>query len=782
MRSDCRRTRILTLMMVALALIAGGTLSQARVYGRADGGAGALPAAGAGALAAGLLPDGRLDPAARGTFDPQGMTLRTADGGAPVFQAATSAITGTWDTRFADALPSSGAILVIFVAPNGDLYVGGKFGRIAGITATSVARWDGSSWSALGTDRSTAGSPRVNAIAVDGDDVYVGGDFVSFGGVMTEDLARWDGQSWHAVGGGFGPDEPFSPGVFDLAAFQGELLIAGDFTSFSGVEAQRFVRWDGTAAIPMNSGGFRSFSMVTASHGVYINAEDWAGSRDVLIWDGATLAPLAAAPIRADQLQVFADELYLFGRLQWHSGDPPLKLAKWDGASLITVTTDLPAAAFSFAIGAQGLYVGTASTIQRWTGGAWQPSGACNSCRALGVAADGLYAADAYSELFRYDGGQAAPIELLEPAQAVIAARDGNVYVGTFPVVGTHGSDPKDHLFRWKDGAWTNIWPYAGDWFVFMSPAIAEDGSFYFFSNVGPENPKLYRYRNNALQILPTPPNSLMHSIVLSGTELLTYDDTYDHRHDVYRWNGTSWSTIPGPTNAGEYAHRLFVFQGQIYMVTQNARVWLPPAILLSRWTGSDWVSVGPEMDGWIQSVAVTADSAYFGGSFQTADGAIRNIARWDGTTLHGMGAPDGFVRTVAASGTTVYVGGAFGHIDGCTCTNLGRWNGSAWEPLGSGTNGTVSGIAVDGQHVYVQGEFSLAGGLPAMGMSVWHEQHAQEPPPPPTGSPTPTATATATQPPTPTGSPAATATATAPTQTPVAAAERALFLPLLLR
>lgn len=247
-----RRTQMATLTAV-LVLLASLALRQPQAYGRDRG---AAPPAGGPALADSLRADGTLDPAARGTFDPQGMTLRTGAGGAPIFQPATSAITGTWDTRFADALPSSGVIRVIFVAPNGDLYVGGEFGRIAGITATSIARWDGTAWSALGTDRSTGGSPTVYAVTVDGADVYVGGMFQSLGGVTTHNLARWDGQSWHAVGSGFAGEYNTSIGVGSLAMFEGELLIAGQFTSFSGVAARNLVRWDGTAATAIDTNGF----------------------------------------------------------------------------------------------------------------------------------------------------------------------------------------------------------------------------------------------------------------------------------------------------------------------------------------------------------------------------------------------------------------------------------------------------------------------------------------------------------------------------------------------
>jgi hypothetical protein len=770
MRFQGRRIQHLTLIIVFLILLATVALQQTRVHGRDRGGA--VPPVGGSALADSLRAEGTLDPAARGTFDPQGMTLRTSANGAPVFQPATRAITGTWDSRFADALPSSGVIRTVFVAPNGDLYVGGQFSRIAGITATSIARWDGSSWSALGTDRSTAGSPTVHAITLDGDDVYVGGQFQSFGGVTAQNLARWDGQAWHAIGSGFEPSEPFASGVGSLAVFQGELLIAGSFTSFNGVPAHNLVRWDGTAATAIDTNGFEYFSMATTSHGVYMTAVHVGYAHDVLVWNGTTLAPLFATPTYADGIQAFDDDLYLLRRFSSQPG--VLTIEKWDGAAWTTAASGLPEDTLSFAVGAQGIYVGTETTIQRWTGSAWQHYVDCYFCRTIAAAPDGLYMNT--DSLVRYDGVQQSSIAVLMADPAVIAARAGIAYVGTASVVGTHGSNPNDHLFQWNDGTWTNIWPYLGDWFSFSYPTIAEDGTFYIESSSGGQSAQIRRYRDSTWQVLPDQPNVFKRSMVLSGTDLLMFDGSYYGPNDVYRWDGASWSSIPGPTQDGEHAHHMFVFRGQIYMTMIELRTGQPDRVFLRRWTGSQWINVGPEMSGRFNVIAVTDDAAYFGGTFQIGNDPVQNVLRWDGTTVHSMGATDGFISAIAASGTAVYLGGAFGQIDGCACTNLGRWNGSAWEPLGSGTNGTVRHIAVDGQLVYVQGEFSLAGDLPAMGMSLWHEQPSQDPP-----TPTPTATATV-----PTTQPTATATAPTPTATlgtpTVTPVSHPVYLPLIVR
>ncbi len=79
------------------------------------------------------------------------------------------------------------------------LYVGGKFSIAGGTSANNIAKFDGSTWSALGTGVSICGgvscSPVVYSLAVfdegTGSGLYVGGSFLSAGGVSVNNIARW---------------------------------------------------------------------------------------------------------------------------------------------------------------------------------------------------------------------------------------------------------------------------------------------------------------------------------------------------------------------------------------------------------------------------------------------------------------------------------------------------------------------------------------------------------------------------------------------------------------
>jgi hypothetical protein len=85
----------------------------------------------------------------------------------------------------------------------GSVYAGGIFGTAGEVSANNVARWDGTSWSALGTGVDVPfPHSGVRALALDSSaNLYAGGDFPVAGGVAVNGLGRWNGTIWSAVAG-----------------------------------------------------------------------------------------------------------------------------------------------------------------------------------------------------------------------------------------------------------------------------------------------------------------------------------------------------------------------------------------------------------------------------------------------------------------------------------------------------------------------------------------------------------------------------------------------------
>jgi len=71
---------------------------------------------------------------------------------------------------------------------SGNLYVGGSFTTAGGRTANHIAKWDGTSWSSLGSGVSDC----VGSLALDASgNVYAGGGFTTAGGKAAPYIARY---------------------------------------------------------------------------------------------------------------------------------------------------------------------------------------------------------------------------------------------------------------------------------------------------------------------------------------------------------------------------------------------------------------------------------------------------------------------------------------------------------------------------------------------------------------------------------------------------------------
>lgn len=138
------------------------------------------------------------------------------------------------------------------------LYAAGIFHFAGGVAARNVAKWDGTNWTPLGSGTSAL----VSALAVfddgrgGGPALYAGGSFTAAGGVQVGSIAKWNGSSWSRIGSGiFGQSAVYALTVFDDGGSGRPALIAGGyFTSAGGVAARSIAKWDGMQWGPLGSG------------------------------------------------------------------------------------------------------------------------------------------------------------------------------------------------------------------------------------------------------------------------------------------------------------------------------------------------------------------------------------------------------------------------------------------------------------------------------------------------------------------------------------------------
>ncbi len=142
------------------------------------------------------------------------------------------------------------------------LYVAGSFLNAGGVSVNRIAKWDGTTWSALGIGcNGTVSSLLVHDDGLgSGPALYAGGAFTTAGGVSVNRIARWDGSTWSALQGGMTRASGLTGTVTvrSLASLRergGRVLVAGgSFELADGVRVNSIARWDGTSWSAMQGG------------------------------------------------------------------------------------------------------------------------------------------------------------------------------------------------------------------------------------------------------------------------------------------------------------------------------------------------------------------------------------------------------------------------------------------------------------------------------------------------------------------------------------------------
>ena len=284
----------------------------------------------------------------------------------------------------------------------GNIYAGGQFATAGGISTNYITKWDGTTWSALGTGANVGVSSSVSALAVDGANLYVGGWFATAGGVTVNKIAKWDGTTWSAlgtapnvgVGGG---------GVSALAVYGTNLYVGGSFATAGGVTVNKIAKWDGTTWSALGTGANVGVSspdwavanaLAVAGTNLYVGGHfATAGGvtvNNIAKWNGTQWSALGSGVINGTISALAADgagNLYVGGTFTFYDADTVKvnNTAKWDGTKWSALGSGVDAQVSALAFDEAGnLYAGgsfltaggvTVNKIAKWDGIQWSALG-----------------------------------------------------------------------------------------------------------------------------------------------------------------------------------------------------------------------------------------------------------------------------------------------------------------------------------------------------------------------------------------------------------------------
>ena len=147
----------------------------------------------------------------------------------------------------------NGSVMALAVY-NGELYAGGEFTFAGSTTAYNIAKWNGVNWTTVGTGIGSAQQwGVVSALAVYNGELYAGGFFTIAGGQNAKSIAKWNGTTWSAVGPGLTYFSTTSY-VGEMAVYNGELIVGGGFTDAGTLALSNIAKWNGNSWAALGNG------------------------------------------------------------------------------------------------------------------------------------------------------------------------------------------------------------------------------------------------------------------------------------------------------------------------------------------------------------------------------------------------------------------------------------------------------------------------------------------------------------------------------------------------
>ncbi len=656
----------------------------------------------------------------------------------------------------------------------GSLYIGGEFTVVGTVIVNRIAKWDGSTWTALGGGMNGF----VRALAVSGNDLYAGGEFTmvtNSGGVsvLANRVAKWNGSAWSALG------EGLDANVLALATSGSDLYAGGEFTNAINdgsvtVAVNRVAKWNGSAWVALD-GGLSSRVRAAAMMGsdLYVGGEFISATNAgaavtvnrIARWDGSSWSALASGVNNfVYALAVSGSDLYAGGEFLTATNGGGVavsvsRVAKWNGNAWSAMQTGMNARVSALTALGSDVYAGGyfttagvagANYISKWNGSSWSELGSGMDGNVYAVAGRGtnLYAGGA----LKTAGGIAANFLAkwnglswsamgdggMNNSVVALATSDSDVYAGGYFT--TAGNRVVNYIAKWDGSSWSAL----GSGMSSNVQALAVSGTNLYAGGeftratnnggVAVTVNRVARWNGNSWSALGSGLNGIVRALTVSDTNVYAGGDfTTAGGNYIAKWNGSSWSAVGSGMSLFGYVYALAssgsdVYAGGLFTWATNSGGMAVKANGIAEWNGSSWSALGLGVSGTVRALATSGSDVYAGGLFTRATNSgnitvpVNYIAKWDGSSWSALGSGMNFwVYSLTASGSDVYAGGWFSRATNSgnitvPVNYIAKWDGNEWGALGSGMGGgtlipVVGSLAVSDTALYAGGSFSTAGG-----------------------------------------------------------------------
>jgi hypothetical protein len=610
----------------------------------------------------------------------------------------------------------TGAVVSTMQLSGGKLYTGGVFSSIGGVTRNSIAAIDINSASATAwnPNATPTNNNDVNSLVVSGSNVYIGGNFTAIGGVTRNRIAAIDITSASATA--WNPNS--SSNIFFLSLNGSTLYVGGQFATIGGATRSTL------AALDISTGLATSWNPdINGTGNNRVNGMMFFGTT-IYIGGGFT----GAGHTTRNRLAAFSKATGEITSWDPNVGNNVVNSLVMNGSNIYIggSFTSVGGVNRSF-LGAVDATTGLLTDWQPFSNVAVTQLGYNNGIvyysgsgiTTVGVAHRGAAPLDKVSGLV-----ESGALTLNGNVNAVVSDGAGGWYIGgTFTTVGTVTRNRLAHLLA--DNSLDTSWdPNVGGTVnaLFLSGSVLYVGGIFTTVGASTRNNIAAISTATGLPTLwdPNIPNTVS-AIAVSGTNIYVGGSFTsvggDTRNRIAAIDAVSASATAWNPNAGGTVSAIAVSGTNIYVggafttiggVTRNRIA----AIDATNASATAW---NPNAGSTVNALAVNGSNVYAGGVFTTIGGATRNdIAAIDvvsGSSTSWDPNANNSVLALAVDGTTVFAGGSFTTMNAQSRTGFAAADAITGMPTSWNPGAFVSTMEFSGSNMFVGGTFTTIGG-----------------------------------------------------------------------